>query len=173
MLLWIEEGDSIGRMIIIAKLLEELRALETTAAAAVNLAQSLERRDRDFVGRESYDCAVTLVRGQDGANLAICGAPPPYPYGRKVRARVTSRKFGEWGDKGGVENVAIEEEGKDESYRECGVDGHGDEKIESLRRGGFLPDFLCRTIGSTGLTSRQRPKDLPFILAIAISNDRG
>jgi hypothetical protein len=75
---------------------------------------------------------VTLVRGEDAANLAACAALPPYPYGKKVRAGVTGRKFGEWGDKGGVQNVVIEEVGKNESYRECDVEGHGDQKIESL-----------------------------------------
>lgn len=130
MLLYIGNGDEIGSTIVIAKLQVPLRSLETTGAT-VNLAQPFERRDRDLVGRETYDWAVALMCGEDASGLITCAALPPYPCGKKGSAGVAGGEFGERGDKGGVEHETVEDVDEDESCSEYGVKGHG-EKFESL-----------------------------------------
>lgn len=139
MLLCIANRNEIGRTIVVAKLLVPLRAFET-ASVAVNLAQPFERRDRHLVGCETYDWAEALVSVEDAADLTTCAALPPYPCGKKGSAGVDGGKFGQWGDKGGVDNEMVEKVDEDESYRERGMVGHSD-----VRNGEFVEEFCFQT----------------------------
>ena len=157
MLLYIGNGDEIGSTIVIAKLQVPLRSLET-AAATVNLAQPFERRDRDLVGRETYDWAVALMCGEDASGLITRAALPPYPCGKKGSAGVAGGEFGERGDKGGVEHETVEDVNEDESYSEYDVKGHSE--IRELVICGFRPDVLHRNIFGRSMFLHPRTKDL-------------
>jgi len=80
MLLIIKHGDEIWRAVIVAKQQEPIRAPETSD---IDLAQPVERCDRDFVGCKTYYRAMALVRSKDTAAFAAYTTHPPQPSGKE------------------------------------------------------------------------------------------
>jgi hypothetical protein len=82
-----EHGDEVRPPTVVPERQEPVGVREV-AAAAVDLAQPVQRRGGDFVRGKAHDWVSSLVRCVDGAALLAVVTLPPYPGGEEAGGRV-------------------------------------------------------------------------------------
>ncbi len=99
-----QRSHQIWRAVVVPELQKERAPVHVLG---VQLAQALERVDRDFRGREPDDGAITVVGALDELGFALGVLRVPQPEGGEGGGGVGGGEFAEGGEEGRVQDVSV------------------------------------------------------------------
>ena len=94
-------------------------------AAHVYLAKAIEGRNAELIWGKTHDRTIFLVGGKDGSVFEAGPTFPPHPGWEKWGGEMGIGDFGERRDKGGKDNVLVDQEEKQDCRANGNeIDGH-------------------------------------------------